>query len=122
MQNLLIVASEAIHTETIQLALNAPQITISCVDSSQCLLERCATQRFELIIFLSIVPYFTSMNIIEQMRRELGERLPVIYVISHSHSKRTILTLLECGVSQYMTFPINLYRLRNKVFSLLLNS
>ncbi|MFR9504243.1 MAG: hypothetical protein SNH73_07345 [Rikenellaceae bacterium] len=118
MTKLLIVSSDSLYTKVISTALQGPQVEIAHIDPSQCLLEKCQNYHTELIIFLSLAPYFTSMNIIEHLREVLTE-MPAIYVIAHSHSQSTILSLLECGVTQYMTFPINLYRLRNKVYTLL---
>lgn len=118
MLRILLVSPTPLYADAISLALQASQVDVRCIDSTQCVIETCQESRFSLIIFLSLAPYFTSMNIVEHLRNNL-EAVPPIYVISHSHSQSTILTLLECGVNQYMTFPINIYRLRNKVHTLL---
>ena len=39
----------------------------------------------------------------------------MVYVVAWQHSEQTVLSLLENGVDQYMTFPVNLQRLRGKV-------
>ena len=39
----------------------------------------------------------------------------VEYVVSWQQSEQTVLSLLECGVNQYLTFPVSLQRLRAKV-------
>ncbi len=116
--NLLIASHNNLRAQTIKITLESPAVNIQIVDSTDCLIEACRTHHIDLIIFLVISPYFTSMNIIEHLKQHLSQP-PKTYVIAHSHSQKTILTLLECGVTQYMTFPLNLYRLRNKVFSLL---
>ncbi len=118
MIHLLIVSHNSLCSKAIALVLQSPQVEIQRIDSSACIIEACRQRRIDLIIFLTLTPYFTAMNIIEEMASELNYR-PTIYVISHSHSQTTILMLLECGVDQYMTFPLNLYRLREKVYSLL---
>ncbi len=118
MLNLLIVSPSSFYAEAIELYLQGPEIEINCIDPSQCIVECCQQRNFNLIIFLAMAPYFTSMNIIESLQRQ-NTKTPQIYVISHSHAQSTILTLLECGVNQYMTFPVNLYRLRDKVYKLI---
>ncbi len=40
-----------------------------------------------------------------------------LYVISWQHGENTVMGLLECGVSQYMTFPLNIDRLIVKIAS-----
>ena len=47
--------------------------------------------------------------------RRNGLRRPVVYVVAWQHSEQTVLSLLENGADQYMTFPVNLQRLRGKV-------
>ncbi len=118
MTRILLVSNDNLSAKAIALSLQSSDTLVELISSNQCLIERCREQRIDLIIFLSLSPYFASMNIVDYLRSELSY-MPKIYVISHSHSQSTILTLLECGVDQYMTFPLNLYRLRNKVFSLI---
>ncbi len=120
--NLIIVSADKLNAETLRLALESPHINIECFDTTECLLDFCCLHSVELIIFLSVTPYFTSMNIVEHLRREMCGSVPTIFVVSHSHSHSTILTLLECGVAQYMTFPLNLHRLRSKVHNLLIEN
>lgn len=60
---------------------------------------------------------FASGRLSVDMLRPRGERRPEIYVVSWQHNEHTVLSLIECGVDQYMTFPLNLRRLRVKVAS-----
>lgn len=116
MTHLLIVSQNGLISKTISTTLQGEEVAIHTVDSSQCIIEACRRQHIDLLIFLSLSPYFSSMNIVEYIRREVDYR-PKVYVIANSLSQATILSLLECGVDQYLTFPINLYRLREKVYS-----
>jgi DNA-binding response OmpR family regulator len=43
-------------------------------------------------------------------------------VIAWQQAEQTVLSLLEEGVDQYMTFPICVNRLRSKILSLLNNT
>ena len=45
----------------------------------------------------------------EEMFRYIDER------IAWHQSDETVLSLIECGVDQYMTFPLNPARLRSKI-------
>ena len=47
--------------------------------------------------------------------RPAGLRRPLFYVVSWLQSEQAVLSLLECGVDQYMAFPLSLQRLRGKV-------
>ena len=40
---------------------------------------------------------------------------PLVYVVAWQQAEQTVLSLLECGVDQYMTFPVSLQRLRTKI-------
>ncbi|MFI3263772.1 MAG: response regulator [Rikenellaceae bacterium] len=116
MTHILIVSHNTLISKTIATTLQSHSITIHYADSTQCLISLCRKHHIELILFLSLSPYFSSMNIVDYLRQEI-KYMPKVYVISHSHSQTTILMLLECGVDQYLTFPLNLYRLRDKVLS-----
>ncbi len=117
---LLLVSPENLTSRTVRLALRSSAIDISQVDPASCLLQYCSSHHVDLIIFLTTSPYFSSMNVVESLRSVLQPLpTPPIYVIASSHTPATVLTLLECGVNQYMTLPLNLHRLRNKVFDLI---
>ena len=46
--------------------------------------------------------------------RPAGLRRPLFYVVSWLQSEQAVLSLLECGVDQYMAFPLSLQRLRGQ--------
>ncbi|MFI3332265.1 MAG: hypothetical protein SNI51_03995 [Rikenellaceae bacterium] len=115
MTHLLIVSPNSLQANVVSLALQHDNVEITLIDNTQCIIKRCQDIGADMIIFLTLSPYFTSMNIVDELRASL-KRLPAIYVISNSHSASVVLTLLECGVNQYLTFPLNLYRLRDKVY------
>ncbi len=115
MKRLLIVSSNKFCAHTLTLLLGSPEVEISTITTDECVVEACRNTRFRLIIFLEMAPYFTSMNIITHIRRNTPHP-PSIFVISTSHSESDILNLLECGVNQYITLPINIHRLRDKIY------
>ena len=75
--------------------------------------ELCRERHADLVIILSTAPLLGGRNIIKQLRRE--RHRPEIYVISWRHAEQAILSLLECGIDQYMTFPICMERLKAKI-------
>lgn len=75
--------------------------------------ELCRKADADLVIILSAAPLLGGRNIIKQLRRD-GHK-PEIYVISWRHAEQAILNLLECGIDQYMTFPICMGRLKAKI-------
>lgn len=75
--------------------------------------ELCRERDADLVIILSTAPMLGGRNIIKQLRRE--RHRPEIYVISWRHAEQAILSLLECGIDQYMTFPICMERLKAKI-------
>ena len=72
----------------------------------------CRKSNAELVIILSSAPLLGGTNIIRQLRRE-GPKTE-IYVISWRHAEQAVLSLLEYGIDQYMTFPICMGRLKAK--------
>lgn len=67
---------------------------------------------FDLVIVLTGAP-LSCCGCIAPRRN--GLRRPVVYVVAWQQSEQAVLSLLENGVDQYMTFPVSLQRLRGKV-------
>ncbi|MBQ3204542.1 MAG: response regulator transcription factor [Alistipes sp.] len=78
------------------------------------LIEQCNTVMPDLVIILSLSPFIEGLPFVEELRRHTLGRVP-IYVIGWQQSERAVLSLLESGVDQYMTFPISLHRLYGKI-------
>lgn len=75
--------------------------------------ELCRRSNADLVIILSAAPLLGGRNIINKLR--CSDHKPEIYVISWRHAEQAILSLLECGIDQYMTFPICMGRLKAKI-------
>ncbi len=86
---------------------------IHCSTKAQ-IIEACQREMPALVIILGITPFIDGSHLIRHIRPE-GSRLPLIYVVSWQHSEHAILSLLESGVNQYMTFPICMARLKSKI-------
>lgn len=88
-----------------------------CSTTEQTINVSLATQP-SLIIILCITPIINGEGFIPRLRT-VSNRRPTIFVIAWHQSEQTILSLLEAGVDQYMTFPLCMQRLYNKICSLL---
>lgn len=91
---------------------NEDIIQCSSIEQTEAL---CRKIEADLVIILTSTPLLGGRNIIKQLR---GNRhRPEIYVISWRHSEQAVLSLMECGIDQYMTFPICMGRLKAKATS-----
>ena len=62
---------------------------------------------------------FASGRLSARRLRGAGVRRPQIFVVSWQHNEQTVMGLIECGVDQYMTFPLSLRRLCVKLLGTL---
>jgi len=74
----------------------------------------CRRMLFDLILVLGVSPFLTGRDPIGRIR-PAGLHRPAVYVLTWQQAEQTVLSLLECGVDQYLTFPVSLARLRSKV-------
>ena len=114
MKRVLIAGSEKILREMIAAILADIPVEIRAVDSVDIAQSECRHGCYDLIIMLDIVPFFDGSKPIEFLRPKRMRR-PEIFVIAWQHSEQAVLSLLESGVSQYITFPINIRRVRHKI-------
>lgn len=69
---------------------------------------------FDVVIVTATAPFLCGRNPIPDVR-PAGLRRPAVYVVAWQQAEQTVLSLLECGVDQYLTLPVSLGRLRRKV-------
>lgn len=112
MRRILIVSEDPFLRDMVRFALGGLDAEVrSAADAEDA--ERVSSKvLFDLMIVLTVAP-FACCGCIEP--RKKGLRRPVVYVVAWQHSEQAVLSLLENGVDQYMTFPVNLQRLRGKV-------
>ncbi|MBR3703289.1 MAG: response regulator transcription factor [Alistipes sp.] len=94
-----------------------------CLESIACRATYCPTleqiitqsQRLKprLVIILCCAALINGSELI-QLLRSTSQHHPAIYVISWQQSEQMVLSLLEMGIDQYMTFPLCLQRLAAK--------
>ncbi|MBR5864210.1 MAG: response regulator transcription factor [Alistipes sp.] len=111
--NILILSPSRDIAAIIEGALADLGCNIFCCATPQQAIELSSTLRPCLVIILRASTLLCGSELISRLR-PTPQRLPTIYVISWQQSEQTILSLLEMGVDQYMTFPICLSRLRAK--------
>ena len=114
MKRVLIAGSEKILREMIVAILADIPVEIRTVDSVDIIQSECRHGCFDLVIMLDLAPFFDGTKPIELLRPKRLRR-PEIFVIAWQHSEQAVLSLLECGVSQYITLPINIRRVRDKI-------
>lgn len=114
LHRLLIVAPDPFAREVIRLALIGLEADVRCAADCRQMQRLCRRIRFDLIIVLQASLFLCGGNPVRELR-PAGLRRPVLYVLSWQQSEQTVLSLLEAGVDQYMTFPVSLQRLRRKV-------
>lgn len=76
--------------------------------------HECRCGMFDLVIILGTAAFFDGSGVVARLRPQ-GLKRPEIFVMSWQYSEQTVMSLLECGVNQYMTFPVNMHRFRRKV-------
>lgn len=86
---------------------------VICCSSPDQMIATCIHKQPDLVIILAIKPFIDGSELIKRIRTN-DKRNPPIYVIAWQQSEQIVLSLLECGVDQYMTFPICMSRLRGK--------
>ena len=87
--------------------------SVICCSTPDQMISTCIHKKPDLVIILAIKPFINGSELIKRIRTS-DRRNPPIYVIAWQQSEQIVLSLLECGVDQYMTFPICMSRLRSK--------
>lgn len=113
-RQILIVADDAFVCELIRLTLNGLGAEVHCAADGCRMRQLCRRITFDLILVLQATRFLCGGNPVREVR-PAGLRRPAVYVLSWQQSEQTVLGLLEAGVDQYLTFPVNLQRLRRKV-------
>lgn len=100
--------------DVVRLSLAGLQAEVRSAPDTAEMERMCRRILFDVVIVLHVAPFLCGRDIVRGVR-PAGLRRPLFYVVSWQQSEQTVLSLLECGVDQYMTFPLSLQRLRGKV-------
>lgn len=114
MRQVLIIGREGFMRDMIAAAAAGAGVESVCTDNPEQFCGECLRGRFERVLILGCSTLADGRISVERLRAR-GSRRPEIYVISWHHSEHAVLSLLECGVNQYMTLPLNLRRLCRKL-------
>ena len=87
---------------------------IICCSTIEQTITACSNEEPHMVIILGVRPFINGQEIVSHIRMR-GSRHPVIYVIAWQQAEQIVLSLLECGVDQYLTLPISISRLQSKV-------
>lgn len=114
MARILIFSSDDLLSELVRTALGGlgAELHFASDDAS----FRRLTERmvFDLVLVLEVGPFWSGRPLFRRLRPRPLSR-PEIYVVAWHQADETVLGMLECGVDQYLSFPLNLARLRGKV-------
>ena len=114
MHRILVVSENAFLRHLILLSLDELDAELRAVEQVDDMEGLCRSVGFDLVIILTATPFLCGRDVMHTLR-PAGLRRPLVYVLSWQQSEQVVLSLLECGVDQYMTFPVSLTRLRGKV-------
>ncbi|MBO5877944.1 MAG: response regulator [Alistipes sp.] len=112
-QTIVIYSEHSSTASLIAAILSTTSARIVCCSSSEQAIVACLREHPSIIIALSVTPFIDGTEFISLVRSR-GKSSPAVYVVAWHQSEQTVLSLLECGVDQYMTFPICMGRLRMK--------
>ena len=114
MNRILIVSDDIFLRDMVRLSLIDMHTEVRCAADADEMEGLCRRVLFDLVIVLHVAPFLCGRDVVRGVR-PAGLRRPLFYVVSWLQSEQAVLSLLECGVDQYMAFPLSLQRLRGKV-------
>lgn len=114
MHRILIVSDEEFMRDVIRLSLADMRAEVRYASGVPEMQRMAHRMLFDLVIIVGTSAFFSGCDVVRLLRpAEL--RRPLVYVVAWQQAEQTVLSLLESGVDQYMTFPVSLQRLRTKV-------
>lgn len=114
MHRILVVSDDTFLRDMVRFSFSGMRAEVHTASGAAGMERMCRRMLFDLVIVLHVAPFLCGRDVIRAVR-PAGLRRPLFYVVSWQQSEQTVLSLLECGVDQYMTFPLSLQRLRGKV-------
>ncbi len=113
MSRVVILSGNAFAGRAVAFALGGLGAEVCVARSYEEWMSCCRRGAVDLVLLLRAADFLARRQAVERLRRTAGN--PRLYVLMWHHSERVALALLERGVDQCMTFPVNLARLRRKV-------
>lgn len=109
-----VVASEEITAQLLAAAIDGCGNVVVCTANEEELTSLLDIINFDLVVVASTSMHLDDTQLLATIA-DLRRSCTSIFVVARHLSVATTLQLLGSGVSQCMSFPINLYRLRRKV-------
>jgi len=113
MSRIVILSNNAFSSRAVAFALSGLGAEVCVARNYEEWMTCCRQGPVDLVLLLRAADFLARRQTVERLRRAGGN--PRLYVLMWHHSERVALALLERGVDQCMTFPVNLARLRRKV-------
>ena len=89
-------------------------VEVESVTSRQALFKRCREKIFDRIVIEDYRLFMDGGGNVALLRTHFSNR-PRIFVLAPSVDQPTVLSLLDCGVDEYLLLPISAERLRRKI-------
>ena len=120
MHRILIVSDEEFLRDVIRLSLADMQADVRCASDVPDMQRMVRRMLFDLVVVVGTSAFFTGCDVVRTLRPyinhfHIGNAVVKQGVVAWQQAEQTVLSLLECGVDQYMTFPVSLQRLRTKI-------
>lgn len=113
MKQIAIISADESLRRIFAVALESADEPMSVSEFDSCCEAFCA-RGFDVVILLGVSSLLSGRFSLDMLERR-DDAHPKVYVISWQHGEQTVMSLLECGVAQYMTFPLNISRLLLKI-------
>lgn len=114
MHRILIVSDEEFLRDVIRLSLADMQADVRCASDVPDMQRMVRRMLFDLVVVVGTSAFFTAATWCARCAPPVSDG-PLVYVVAWQQAEQTVLSLLECGVDQYMTFPVSIQRLRTKI-------
>lgn len=114
MYRILIVSEDAFLRNMVAHSLSDLGAELRSAAGTEQMQQMCSRSLYDLVIVLDVGVLLDGRDMMRRLRPE-GIRRPQFYVVSWQQSEHTVMSLLESGADQYLTFPVSLQRLRRKV-------
>ena len=95
--------------------LQAQGTTVADASSTTELYDKASNHEPEAIIVHYKRPITDYCNIIHQLKKDHTVEKHAVYILSWVQYEETVIELINAGADEYMTFPLNLGRLLNKL-------